>query len=350
MTIYVFGGYAEDRETSSRYPTNDLWCFGDDDEKGWTLVKQKSSSEPQARLVAASVSCKLGDTTTGIVIGGWDSQDDGSGGVILQDIQLFTRNDDDDDDGGSWTESPINLKEPTSRLCAFPLVDETSPSSESKVLVHNHRCVDHILLLDLENSKLSKQPVSGTVPSARGLHSCVPLLGTTKIILFGGAAKDGMMSNEVFVLDTKTWIWGKIPFHQTEEGNNVAPSPRASPCLVALDEKSCILFGGASRSDEGGLHGCSDTWLLELVEGETKYGSTTITNAKWTQLNEDKSSQAPPGRNAATLTPILSKSLPIVGEIDENDSEETQYFLLSGGWYPFRNTYDDNFILKVTKN
>jgi len=33
----------------------------------------------------------------------------------------------------------------------------------------------------------------------------------------------------------------------------------------------------------------------------------------------------------------------------ENDNEMTQQFLLSGGWYPFRKTYDDNFVLKVTK-
>ena len=125
---------------------------------------------------------------------------------------------------------------------------------------------------------------------------------------------------------------------------------RASPCFEALDEKSCILFGGASRSDEGGLHGCSDTWLLELVESRKNDGSSTTTTATWTQLGEDKSAQAPPGRNAATLTPLLSKSLVIGGENDMNENDESQYFLLSGGWYPFRTTYGDNFVLKVTKN
>ena len=344
--IYVFGGYAEDSDTSSRYPTNDLWCFGDGDERGWTLVKHKSSSEPQPRLAAAAVSCKLGDTTTGIVLGGWDSQEEGSGGVILKDILLFSSK---SGDGGSWKEFPTDLKEPTSRLCAVPLVDKTSPSPESKVLIHNHRCLDHILLLDLETSKIIKQSVSGTVPSARGLHSMVQLPGTTKILLFGGAAQNGLMSNEVFVLDTKTWIWENCSPQDTENNVKAAPIPRASPCLVALDEKSCILFGGASRSDAG-LHGCSDTWLLELVEGATNDGSSTTTKAKWTQLNEDKSTQAPPGRNAATLTPILSKSLSIGGDTDENNKKNTHYFLLSGGWYPFRNTYSDNFVLKVTKN
>ena len=203
-----------------------------------------------------------------------------------------------------------------------------------------------MLLLDLETSKLSKQPVSGTAQSSRGLHICVHLPGTSKIVLFGGAAQSGMMSNKIFVLNTITWIWEECYSHETEKNNNVMPSPRTSPCFVALDEKSCILFGGASVFDEGGLHGCSDTWLSELKND----GSSTTTTVKWTQLGQDKSDQAPPGRNAATLTPLLSKSLVIGGENDKNTNYESQYFLLSGGWYPFRTTYGDNFVLKVTKN
>ena len=316
--VYVFGGYAEDSDTAERYPTNDLWCFGN--EKKWNLVKPASSSEPQPRLASAAISCKLDeDKAAGLVLGGWDSQEAGTGGEILKDIQAFTSD-------GSWKELPIDLEEPTSRLCALPLMEK---SSSSKVFIHNHRCTDHVLLLDLETSKLTKQPVSGTAPSARGLHCCAQLPGTNKIVLFGGAAQSGVMSNEVFVLDTETWVWEQC------DCEGAMPSPRASPCFSALDDKSCILFGGASRSDEVGLHGCSDTWLLELGEEGT---------AKWTQLSEDKSAQAPPGRNAATLTPLLTPP-----GIDKNEDEESQFFLLSGGWYPFRTTYGDNFVLKVTK-
>ncbi len=331
--VYVFGGYAEDRDTAERYPTNDLWCFDESKEKKWTLVKPASSSQPQPRLASAAISCRLNnDETAGLVLGGWDSQEAGTGGVILKDIQAFTST---SKDGGSWKELSIDLQEPTSRLCAVPLMDESTFSS--KVLIHNHRCVDHVMLLDLGTSELTKQPVSGTVPSARGLHCCVQLPGTSKIVLFGGAAQSGVMSNEVFVLDTETWVWEDCDCGDSE---NDMPSPRASPCFSALDDKSCILFGGASRSDEGGLHGCSDTWLLELVEGE----SSSKTTVKWTQLVEDKSEQAPPGRNAATLTPLLSPP-----RLEKNENEESQFFLLSGGWYPFRTTYGDNFVLKVTK-
>lgn len=347
--VYVFGGYAEDRDTSARYPTNDLWCFENGKKNKWSLVKPASPSQPQARLAAAAVSCQLDqDRTAGLVLGGWDSQEAGTGGVILKDIQAFTSG---SEDGGSWIELPVDLQESTSRLCAVPLVSESTSSSslQSKILIHNHRCTDHVLLLDLETSKLIKQPVSGTAPSARGLHSCAQLKGTSKVVLFGGAAQNGMMSNEVFLLDTESWVWEDCSCRESKNDNNAIPSPRASPCFEALDEKSCILFGGASVPDEGGLHGCSDTWLLELIESDKNDGASTTTTAKWTQLGEDNSAQAPPGRNAATLTPLLSKSLVIGGENDMNENNDSQHFLLSGGWYPFRTTYGDNFVLKVTK-
>ena len=354
--VYVFGGYAEDVTTAERYPTNDLWCFEDDNDNGnqWTLVKPASSSQPQARLAAAAVTCQLDqDTTAGLVLGGWDSQKAGTGGVILKDVQAYISSEDgaggNIEDSGSRRELQTDLQEPTSRLCAVTLGDGSSFTQKQKqVLIHNHRCTDHVLLLDLETSKLCKQPVSGTAPSARGLHSCVRLPGTSKIVLFGGAAQDGNMSNEVFVLDTETWVWENCCLQETEKNHDIVPSPRASPCFIALDENSCILFGGAAISDEGGLHGCSDTWLLELIESKSNDGSSSTTRAKWTQLDEDGSANAPPGRNAATLTPLPSKPQVLRGEGDD-DNGDSQFFLLSGGWYPFRTTYGDNFVLKVTK-
>ena len=203
------------------------------------------------------------------------------------------------------------------------------------------------------------------------------------IVLFGGAAQDGTMSNEVFVLDTVTWEWTTIECVDDSTNPSNIPSPRASPCLVALDDTTCIVFGGASRippSEGNGLHGCSDTWLLELVPhavgdnegtGSALNGKTSW-KVKWTQLypdakeddNDNSSSVrqhvSPPGRNAATLTPIpfLRKGILLHGDDtndgddnvgDDDDDTSTQYFLLSGGWYPFRTTYNDNFVLKVTK-
>jgi hypothetical protein len=257
--------------------------------------------------------------------------------VILKDLQLYTEG---GGQNGKWKELPFDLEQPTSRLCAVALGNGPS----SKVLVHNHRCIDHVMILDLKSSKVIRQSTTGNSPSARGLHTCASLPNTSKILLFGGAAQDGNMSNEVFILDTNNWTWQKVEVDDDASGTLPQPTPRASPCLVAVDENTCLVFGGAARTEHGGLHGCSDTWLLELLPGKHKIN----TRCKWTLLYEDGSSESPPGRNAASLTPLKSSPF-AVGE-EEEDGSTSQFFLLSGGWYPFRTTYDDNYVLKVSKD
>lgn len=490
--VYVFGGYAEEESAENRYPTNDLWMLDisattaaatatEDGNSGleWTLIQPPATSEedsseaaqqhphqqPQQRLAAAAVTVTVttaagtaaaeSDTNTttssssssfGLVLGGWDSQQAGTGGVILQDLQLY------DADSNSWTAFENGLLQPTSRLCAVTLDgngdenenenDGSSSSSSPTVLVHNHRCTDHVMLLQFHNNNhnnntssasrssdseqmvmmppppaLIRQPTTGTAPSPRGLHAMARLKGTNshKVVLFGGAAQDGNMSNQVFILDTHTWEWIPVVVDYcttpaapagangdddddtgttttstgaataattAASGGVVAPTPRASPCLVSIDSKTCVLFGGASRTPTG-LHGCSDTWLLEFVDEDKKDGDDDDDNdaprrmrAKWTQLYADTDfaggsvsiddecvgvGVSPPGRNAATLTPIARPPRgSLIGDDDGADDDEddndvdvsegtTQhYFLLSGGWYPFRTTYNDNFVLKVT--
>lgn len=335
--VYVFGGYAEE-SGEVRYPTNDLWVYDPKTRGGWKLVHGTADASyiPQQRLAAAAVTCRLpsgndgdGNKEAALLLGGWDSQEAGTGGVILQDLQVFSGDDDGDDN--SWQQLSFDLQQPTSRLCAVTLPTKT------QVLVHNHRCTDHVSIVDLassSSSRLIRQPTTGTAPSPRGLHACVLLPDTSKMLLFGGAAQDGNMSNEVFVLDTDAWTWQAV---ETTQGDEARPSPRASPCLVAVDESTCVLFGGASRTEQGGLHGCNDTWLLQLLGNN---------RCRWTRLSDDGSATAPPGRNAATLTPLACRPAVLNGI---SDGSSVQYFLLHGGWYPFRTTYNDNFVLKVTK-
>jgi Galactose oxidase, central domain len=215
--VYVFGGYAEE-SIDHRYPTNDLWIFDPQERDGWKLVHNAAScispdssggtaSIPQQRLAAAAVTCQLPGENgkAGLVLGGWDSQEAGTGGVILQDLQAYS--DDGTCNTKSWKKMSLDLQQPTSRLCAVTL------NNPHQVLVHNHRCVDHVLIIDLRSSQLTCQPTSGISPSPRGLHVCVLLPNTNKMVLFGGAAQDGNMSNEVFLLDTDTW---KMPSWKKE--------------------------------------------------------------------------------------------------------------------------------------
>ena len=186
-----------------------------------------------------------------------------------------------------------------------------------------------------------KQPTTGTAPSPRGLHAAA-LASNHQLVVFGGAAQDGNMSNEVFLLDLKTWNWTQLEIikinNSSSNDDQQQPSPRASPCFNRVDDHSLILFGGAERTTEGGLKGCDDLWLLELLSDN---------QAQWTRLETPTS---PPGRNAATLTCLPASSLPeeAIKAMDDSTLSTSQFHLLSGGWAPFQTTYNDNFVLKLT--
>jgi hypothetical protein len=321
--VYVFGGYAEE-SPEDRYPTNDLWKW-DNALCTWNQVmeaslEKKSEKQPQQRLAAAAAS--LDDTA--YIFGGWDSQQAGTGGVILNDIPSFTAA--AAAAAAEWKTLPVTLGDPTSRLVAVPISDDT-------ILIHNHRCVDHVLLL--KDGRVVTQPTTGEAPSPRGLHAACRI--GNRLVVFGGAAQGGAMSNEVFVLDypssssSSLWEWKRM-----EITSDAAPSPRASPCFCALDDSCGIVFGGATvEASKGGLHGCDDSWLLRIEQN----------TASW-ELLLDK---GPPGRNAATLTK-LPGSPGLVLENSTDDDDSAQYFLLSGGWYPFRTTHADTFVLKVSSD
>ena len=323
--VYLFGGYAEvakDGEVQ-RYPTNDLWKF-DPAEPSWKLVKaadlhvddcdecNESNDLPQQRL--ASAAATLGDSA--FLFGGWDPQTPGTGGVILDSISEFSAS------KGDWmgpSLPTISLQETTSRHVTISISDDS-------ILLHNHRCTDHVLLFQKESTTdkytLQKQVTKGSAPSPRGLHAACKL-GQDHIVVFAGAAQDQAMSNEVFVLNTSSWTWKKL-----DPTTSSLPLPRASPCLCALDDTTCIVFGGATPSETIGLEGLNDLWLMKTNIEE---GSVT-----WEKINLPEGEDIPPGRNAATLMPV---NIP--------DFDDCQCFLLSGGWAPFVTTHNDSFVLKV---
>jgi hypothetical protein len=292
-----------------RFVVNDLWKFSSS--HGWSKQQQQDqTTAPNPRLVSACAVVNGRPT----IFGGWDPQTAGTGGVILDDICQL------DLETMEWKKLPITMGQPTSRHVAVSRTD-------TMALIHTHRCLDHVLLFeqDPSNSDLAvfrKQPTSGQSPSSRGLHAAT-MLGDS-FIVFGGAAQDQTMSNEVFCLDTKTWEWNKVDM----DSQGDCPSPRAAPCMCALDDNSILIFGGAQlREEGGGLQGCADLWLLRL-DDDRKRGT-------WELLLTDG---PPAARNAATLDRIRYDS-----------GDDKSYFVLQGGWEPFQKTWDDVFVLCVSK-
>mmetsp|Transcript_41823 Transcript_41823/g.103152 ORF Transcript_41823/g.103152 Transcript_41823/m.103152 type:complete len:208 (+) Transcript_41823:277-900(+) len=203
---------------------------------------------------------------------------------------------------------------PTSRHVACTLGDGT-------LLVHTHRCKDSLLRWDPSARTLVEQPTSGTAPSPRGLHAAAGL-GKLRMVVFGGADQTGAMSNEAFVLDTRTWEWSKV------EGAGIGPSPRAGVSAASVTDGSVALFGGAERAPGGGLQPRADTWLLE-AERDNVW--------RWQLLRDDGEAAAgiPYRRNAASLTTLAPAA------------DGRARLLLHGGWDPFVETYDDTHILEL---
>ena len=337
--VYVFGGYAEERnrdgeEVSRRFPTQDVWKWNpngdfngwepvvlpaDMEEKDCILQPQDTPELPQQRLAAAAATLFQNQP---IVIGGWDPQIPGTGGVILQDIHKF------DPASSKFTKLDIELDQPTSRHVAVTI-------AESTILIHTHRCKDHVILLEqatrTSSPTLRKQPTKGTAPSPRGLHAACAI--GNHVVVLCGAAQDGNMSNDVFALNLDQWEWKPVQI-TNEKSSTQAPSPRASPCACAVDASSLIVFGGAERTKEGGLQGCNDLWLLQ-------FSSADFTTATWKRL---ETTSRPPPRNAATLSPLADPPPGITSM-----SKSSKYFLLAGGWEPFQTTHNDNFILQLNQ-
>uniref|UniRef100_A0A7S1B606 Uncharacterized protein n=1 Tax=Corethron hystrix TaxID=216773 RepID=A0A7S1B606_9STRA len=331
--VYVFGGYAEDMDDSSdhviRYSTNDLWHWKPST-RTWEEIEAIGKA-PRPRLVA---SCSFLDDRP-VLVGGWDPMDVGTGGVILDTISELDLSCMEWKDFEGLT---VPGKSGTSRHISVSLPPDRK-TNKKRLLIHNHRCTDHVLLLERdqnESPRIRRQLTTGDFPSPRGLHAA-DLLGDDTVVFFGGAAQNGSMSNEVFILDLDSWKWTRINSRST------GPSERAAPCLCALNNRSLVMFGGAEATSTG-LRARGDVWALNI--------SAKDRQCKWDLLLDDQGDNdkkveegyAPHPRNAATLDLLEGFSL------GEHMKDNVYYLLLHGGWSPFKKTFNDNFVLQLSEN
>jgi len=397
--LWKFVPYQEQESNTSQESSSSSW--------GWNKVSQNEKEEyiPGPRLATALAvlpsSNNDDSNNNAVLLGGWDPQTAGTGGIILEDVTMLDMdslvwsqyastiaNDDDDDDQNDNNQVTIPGG-PTSRHVAVPLSiqsnNDDSDNVRHVICLHNHRCNDHVLLFSDTSSskegsmcdaKWEHQPTTGDVPSSRGLHCAMSLAyglsdddndantSTKAMVIFGGAAKDGNMSNEVFVLDVRSWKWTRLDCSSSagdgddddaDDADDI-PTPRAGACLCPLDENSVLLFGGAmpATADEGGgLLGLNDVWVLriDMEHGKGKW-ECLIRSQSVVDNDEDNNDVVrPPGRNAATLCAIdAGKFLPNMKAGTEGDDGKSSCFLLQGGWYPFRKTYDDVFLLRINSS
>ena len=439
--LFAFGGYAEvaadgampgpSSTMPKRYVVNDMWQFlppphtatsdesssEEEEEWGWTKLDDDGGGYvPPSRLATALAVLPNNDDdeasgggggSRAVLLGGWDPQTPGTGGIILDDVSILDMNsmewhrcvddapgedgisdgdgdgDDDGDDNGGFLAIPGG---PTSRHVAVHLsIPRTTTTGggggdarEDVVCLHNHRCDDHVLVLSTTTTggdggdpspsraaRWDRMATTGDAPPSLGLHCAASVRSSTAMVVFGGAAKDGGMSNEAHVLDAASWTWTKLDTAAAatddDDGNENAniPAPRAGACLCPLDDDSVLLFGGATPGEGGGLVGLNDVWVLTVDDLESGKGVWRCLIPHRDIDDDDDADDGgttlpcPPGRNAATLNAIdVSKLLPngILRKKSESHpaDEDCKYYLLSGGWYPFRKTYNDIFLLSIS--
>lgn len=122
-------------------------------------------------------------STTHTLLGGWDSSKSGLE-AFLGDIWTL------DLETWAWQQQQPVGEPLTGGISRFQAVAD---SANSRILIHTHRCEDHILALhtDCNPPRLEKVPVNGPAPSSRGLHSVVKV--GDALYLFGGAPQKGPM-------------------------------------------------------------------------------------------------------------------------------------------------------------
>jgi len=88
-------------------------------------------------------------------------------------------------------------------------------------------------------------------------------IGENKVIIFGGADKDGKVLGDTWIYDLKSNTWTELKLSNS-------PSPRELMNLAVLDSHKVVLFGGRNF-DSKTIY--EDTWLFDLD------------SLKWTEMH-----------------------------------------------------------------
>ena len=153
--VFLFGGYAE-TPGAPRDVVNDLLRYSPSS-NSWSLLSpsigRNNPNAPGPRLVST---CAHHGSEI-LLFGGWDPESAGSGGIIFDDVWSYSPS------TGAWEPRGAMPGGPASRHCAVNV--------GGTVIVHTHKCVDHVLVWDSEAKVLRRQGTTGEAPSPRGLHA-----------------------------------------------------------------------------------------------------------------------------------------------------------------------------------
>lgn len=193
----------------------------------------------------------------------------------------------------------------------------------SRILLHTHRCDNHILALHTDSSppRIEKVSVKGPAPSSRGLHTV--LKAGNALYLYGGAPQKGPMLDDLWRLDLTTMQWTQLqPKGQT-------PHARCSPAAAVVG-RYLVYFGGAFYGASGGLEMLQDVQLYDIEANSWVVPEVAAADGS-------SNAELPAARNAAVMVPL-----------SEQGSGGGPQLLLAGGWRAFVQTFNDTFLVQLS--
>ncbi|GLU08345.1 hypothetical protein SLE2022_252630 [Rubroshorea leprosula] len=198
--------------------------------ENWMLLSV-CGEKPVPRLnhAAAVIGNKM------IVVGGE------SGNGLLDDVQVLNF------DNFTWSTASSKLYlSPSSLPLKIPACMGHSLVSWGKkaLLVGGKTNPGHdrvsVWAFDTETECWSFVEAKGDIPLARSGHTVVR--ASSVLILFGGEGAKRRKLNDLHMFDLKSLTW--LPLHCTGTG----PSPRSNHVATLYDDKTLLIFGGASKS------------------------------------------------------------------------------------------------------
>lgn len=239
-----------------------VWSFGGLSPDGqaldtfWNYENPEKSDAPRVRLHADAIphpTPRMYSTLTGVgdtlvLCGGWDPGERGSGGRFFDDIHTYNVSSE------CWQRSSAVIPDgPISRHVAARTIN-------NEVLIHSFRDIDRVMLFDPVTDSIRKQKTTGDSPKKLSMQASA-VVGFN-LVVYGGATKYHKMSNELYTLDMRTWVWTRrIP--GTQE-----PGQIASSAMASVGHDSFLMFGGACiKSDYAsgaGLVPSNALWLAKL--------------------------------------------------------------------------------------
>ena len=288
--LLLFGGYEENKNTKQRVASNKVFRIG----RGRV---EESLIEVEGRLCAAAASLE----NKIFVSGGWAPPREGKMSddhfADMFDVMKPSR---------IYPGIPVGT---SSRHVLLKL------PSHNSLLLHNHRTTNRLYTFNGESWE-AHEALNPPMPS-RGLHVACALPNGDCIFALGSSSE---MMNDAWVLSTSSspWRWNEVAV------SGEKPTPRAGSVCFPVGNDGMAVFGGAENTNTG-LRALNDLWHLKIEGGGVDGGYKGV----WTRIDEVEG-EFPPPRNAATITRI-----------------EHNKFVMTGGWRPFVETYDDIWEINV---